>query len=253
MKTNWIKPFIYTAGAILLMAALIRFLIAAGNSPVLDLPDPLLGFRLRHAILAVGAFELVVAGICLFGKKTGVQAVWLAWAGTNYVVFQIGLVWMHVHPQATCLGSLTDPLHLSRGMTGNFMAILPVFLALGGYMALAAPWLPKPKVGQASSLSKVSTSSSQSPSPALPAYVRFLKIVCTTCGGHIEFPSNFFGAQIPCPHCQSVITLQKSANVKMACPACGGHLEFPDHAQGQQIPCPHCQAQITLKKGETRL
>jgi DNA-directed RNA polymerase subunit RPC12/RpoP len=248
MKTNWIKPFIYSAGGILLAAALIRFLIAAGHHPALALPEPLLGIPLRYALLAVGTLELIVAGICLFGKNARLQAAWLAWLGTNFVVFQIGLVWMHVHPQTTCLGSLTDPLDLARGFTGEIMTFLPFYVLLGSFAALMAPWLAKQKVGQASSLSKAA--SAACPSPATPAYARFLKISCTACGGHIEFPTNLFGGQIPCPHCQSVITLQKAASIKMACPACGGHLEFPDHAQGQQIPCPHCQTQITLKKGE---
>jgi DNA-directed RNA polymerase subunit RPC12/RpoP len=245
MKTNWIKPFIYSAGGILLAAALIGFLIAAGHHPALALPEPLLGVLLRGALLAVGTLELVVAGICLFGKNARLQAAWLAWVGTNFVVFQIGLVWMRVHPQGTCLGSLTDPLHLARGFTGDIMAFLPFYVLLGSYMVVVAPWLAKHKVGQASRLSEVSPASCLA---SAPAYARFLKISCTACGGHIEFPTNLFGGQIPCPHCQSIITLQKAVTVKMACPACGGHLEFPDHAQGQTISCPHCQAKITLTK-----
>ena len=245
MKTNWIKPFINTAGGILLAAALIRFLIAAGHHPVLALPEPLLGIPLRDALLAVGALELVVAGICLFGKNARLQAAWLAWVGTNFVVFQIGLVWMHVHPQGTCLGSLTDPLQLSRGFTGGIMIFLPFYLLLGSYAAVAAPFLQKrtkvmKRMSHAAEVNR--------PEPGQPIYARFLKISCTACGGHIEFPTNLFGGQIPCPHCRAVITLRKAVMVKMACPACGGHLEFPDHAQEQTIPCPHCQTQITLSK-----
>jgi len=48
MKTNWIKPFIYSAGGILLAAALIRFLIVACHHPALALPEPLLGIPLRY-------------------------------------------------------------------------------------------------------------------------------------------------------------------------------------------------------------
>jgi len=48
MKTNWIKHFIYSAGGILLAAALIRFLIVACHHPALALPEPLLGIPLRY-------------------------------------------------------------------------------------------------------------------------------------------------------------------------------------------------------------
>jgi len=241
----WTKYFSYAAGGILLMAALIRFVIASGDAQILSRPDPLLGVQLRYAMLAVGIIELAVAWFCLFGKSVGLQCAWLAWLGTNYLVVQTGLGWAHCSPQGTCLGSLTDPLQLSRGMTGGFMAVLPLGLAFGSYLALAAPWLPQRKVGPASSRSKAPSGGGPSPTAA---YVRFLKIACAACGGHIEFPTNFFGEQIPCPHCRAAVTLQKPVTLKMTCPACAGHLEFPDYALGQKIPCPHCQTEITLQQ-----
>jgi hypothetical protein len=250
MKTNWIKPFIYSAGAILLAAALTRFIIAAGHHPALALPDPLLGIPLRYAILTVGLFELAVACFCLFGRNTLLQRGWLAWLATNFVVYQIGLVCSHVHPQATCLGGFTDPLALARGCPGVIVTLLPWYLVLGSYAALAAPWLGRRKAGPVASQAKPGSASDQSQAGQAPAYVRFLKIACNACGGHIEFPTNFFGEQIPCPHCRAVVTLQKAANLKMTCPACQGHLQFPDHALGQKIPCPHCETEIVLRKAE---
>ena len=120
---KWIRIFIFSAGVILLAAALNRFLIAAGDAQVLPLPDPMLGIPLRDAVIAVGAFELVVALICLFGRRVGFQIGWLAWLGTNYVVFWTGLLAMHCHPQATCIGSLTDPLWLHHGTAGYIFRI----------------------------------------------------------------------------------------------------------------------------------
>ena len=246
----WIQFFIHSGGAILLMAALIRFVIASGDAQILSRPDPLLGVQLRYAVLAVGIIELAVAWFCLFGKSAGLQCAWLAWLGTNYLVFQAGLLWAHCHPQGTCLGSLTDPLHLARGLTGDILGLLPLYLMLGVYAALAVILLPRP--------AKTATTTNRHPQPvaanpgapeSVPAaYVRFLKIACAACGGHIEFPTNFFGEQIPCPHCRAAVTLQKSVTLKMTCPACAGHLEFPEHALGQKIPCPHCQTEITLTK-----
>ena len=244
----WIKPFILSAGGILFAAALIRFDLAAGRHPVLAMPDPLLGLPLHYALLVVGTLELVVAGVCLFGKNLRLQAGLVAWLATNFGVYQLGLVCPNLHPQTSCLGSLTDPLRLSGGFTGDIMTLLPYYLILGSYAALMAPWLGKWKVGPASRLSKAAPVSRPSPGAPSPtaAYVRFLKISCAACGGRIEFPTNVFGEQIPCPHCRAIITLQKPVNVKMTCPDCSGHLEFPDYALGQKTPCPHCQADITL-------
>jgi hypothetical protein len=224
VKENWIPSFIKSAGAILLAAALMRFVIAAGNSPVLPLSDPMVGIPLRYAMLAVGAFELVVALVCLFGKKIHFQIGWLAWLATNLVVFHAGLFWMHCHPQATCIGSLTDPMHLSRGASGYIFGMFPIYLVFGSYAAVIQLWLGR------------TTETS----------VNLVKMCCPACGGHIKFAAENVGRQIPCPHCQAAIALQSSGTLKMACFFCQEHIEYPADAVGQKIPCPHCAKTITL-------
>jgi hypothetical protein len=248
MKINWTKAFIYSAGGILLGAGLIRWLIAAGHQPVLGMADPLLGIPVRDGLLIVGAVELGVAGLCLFGKNLRLQTALLAWLGTNLVVYQVGLVWLHLHPQAGCLGSLTDPLQLARGTLGYVTALMPGFVVLGSYATVATELLPKrTKRTKAASRDLIGvTGTTPATETRQAAYVRFVKIACGACGGRIEFPANAFGENIPCPHCQAAIILQKPVAVKMSCPACAGHLEFPDYALGQKIPCPHCQVDIVL-------
>ena len=212
-----------------------RFIIAVGGSPVLLMPEPMLGIPLRYAVLMVGGFELVVALICLFGKQVGLQVGWLAWLATNFIVYWIGLLSMHCHPQATCIGSLTDPLRLARGTTGLVIEFIPVYLLLGSYGALTWLWLEKHKAGRV----------------ALPrsraGAFESLKMSCALCNGHIAFSSENLGQKIPCPHCKATITLMKPKNIKTSCPACGGHIEFPLHGLGQTIPCPHCTVPVTLQ------
>jgi len=243
---NWTKAFIYSAGGILLGAGLIRWLIAAGHQPVLAMADPLVGIPVRDALLIVGAVELGVAGICLFGKNLRLQTALLAWLGTNLVVYQVGLAWLHLHPQAGCLGSLTDPLQLARGSLGCVTALMPGYVVLGSYATVATELLPKGTKRTKGVTVPTQTNTPQFTEPSRASHIRFLKISCGACGGRIEFPANAFGEQIPCPHCQAAIILQKPVSVKMSCPACAGHLEFPDYALGQKIPCPHCQVDIVL-------
>jgi len=244
---KWIRYFIPIAGVILLAAALTRFLIATGSAQVLALPDPMLGIPLRYAVLAVGAFELVVALICLFGRRIGIQTGWLAWLATNYVVFWIGLFSMHIHPQATCVGSLTDPLHLSRGLTGLIVQLLPFGVMLGSYAALLQPWLAK-RVKVESPSVQTAVANSGPAKTGAAVLVRSLKISCTACGGHVEFATNLLGEKIPCPHCGTAIILKRADNIKMSCSSCGGHVEFPSHSLGEKIPCPHCNTDVILQK-----
>jgi hypothetical protein len=237
--------FILTAGGLLLGAALVRFLILIGNVPQLHRADPLLGLPLPLGILLVGCFELVVAIICLFGSRPGLQAGLLAWASINYLVFRIGLVWMGIHPEWTCLGSLTDPLHLARGTSGfAFSYVIPCALLVGSLAALLWQWRHpsnNPLLQQ-----------SNTPSA---------KMSCPACGRHIRFAIKNLGQKIPCPQCKTTITLRGSAPsnnpslhpsttpfLKTVCYFCKGHVGFPAHAIGEKIHCPHCKMDITLKE-----
>jgi predicted RNA-binding Zn-ribbon protein involved in translation (DUF1610 family) len=240
-----IRIFTVSAGALLLGAALVRFLILIGNVPQLHRAEPLLGLPLPLGILLVGCFELVVALVCLFGSRPGLQAGLLAWASLNYLVFRIGLVWMGIHPEWTCLGSLTDPLHLARGTTGFALGyIIPGALLVGSLAALLWQWRHP--------------SDHHQPSTLNPQH--FAKMSCPSCGRHIRFAIQNQGQKIPCPQCQTTITLrgpapsnnpaiQQSTNpfLKSECYFCKGHVEFPAHALGEKILCPHCQRHITLK------
>jgi len=226
MEPRWIKPFVYSAGAILLAAALIRFLIAAGNAPVLALPEPTLGIPLRYAVLLVGAVEAIVALYCLFGSQIALQVGWLAWLSTNFVVYRILLLLVHGHPQATCIGSLTDPLHLSRGMPGIIMACILLYFLLGSCVAsVTLLWL-EDQMPQAETR----------------------KMTCPGCGIHIRFALQNVGLRISCPHCLKIITLREPDLLKTVCLYCKQPVEFPPHAIGQTIRCPHCKNEMTLKE-----
>lgn len=236
-----IKLFIYSAGGILLAAALIRFVIAAGNAQALALSEPMLGVPLRYAVLIVGGIELTVALICLFGKRAGLQIGLLVWLATNFIVFQIGLLWMHCHPQATGIGSLTDPLHLSRGITGTTIRLLPFYLLLGSCAAALWYWFSKESQAALRMIAQQRETSRD-------AAAGLLKMTCPACGIHIKFASQNLGQKILCPHCKQETTLRKSENLKMSCFFCRGHIEFPAHAIGEKISCPHCKMDITLKE-----
>jgi hypothetical protein len=237
---NRLNLFIKSAGAVLLAAALTRFLIAASNAQVMAVPDPMLGIPLRHAVIGVGAFELVVALICLFGRSVGLQLGWLAWLGTNYIVVWIGLLAMHIHPQATCIGSLTDPLRLYQGRTGDILQFIPVCLALGSYAAVVIFWF-------SADARMARQAGARQIAARRDATAGLMKMFCPACGGHVKFAAQNAGQQIPCPHCQKAIILrQADESLKMTCILCGGHVEFPPHAIGQKIPCPHCAKSITL-------
>jgi hypothetical protein len=226
MRTKWVRWFVLSAGAILLAAALNRFLIASGQAPGLSMPEPILGIPLRYGVLLVGALELVVALICLFSKRVGFQLVWLVWLCFDFVVYRAALYSMHAHPQTTCIGSPTDPLHLSGMIISRVFPVIPFYLLAGG--CAAALWLW-----------------------SLGRKTRYLKMPCPSCGVHIKFFEKRLGEKAPCPHCRTAITLRRPENLKMSCFFCHGHIEFPAHAIGDELQCPHCRKDITLREPST--
>jgi len=226
-ENNRLQFFVNSAGAILLVAALDRFLVAAGHAQVLSLPDLTIGLPLRQAVLITGGLEMSVALICLWGRRRTLQLAWLAWLVTVFLIYYFGIFWNHARPQTSCIGSLTDPLRISRGLTGMMVAIVPFYLVLGSYFSLLWLWL-KPRLSRT-------------------RQTGFSKMSCPSCGSHIQFALENSGRQIPCPRCQTVISLRKSDNFKISCYFCQGHIEFPAHAVGHQMACPHCKMDITLK------
>jgi hypothetical protein len=193
---------------------------------VLAMPEPLLGLSIRYAVLLVGGVELVVALICLFGRRRGLQLGWLVWAAVNYLVYWIAIFMMRRHPQTTCIGSLTDPLQLSRGTPGIIIGLLPFYLLLGSCVAIIWLWWASRRVKAAKSH----------------------KMSCPACGVHIRFDDRNLGQKISCPQCRAAITLRKPDLLKMVCFFCQGHIEYPSHAIGEKMACPHCKMDIRLKE-----
>lgn len=193
MSINGIKLFIRLAGAVLLMAALNRFLIATENEPALTLPEPFIGVSIRSAVVWVGGIELVVALFCLFGRWPWLQLGGLALLATGYTVYFSVLFSKGIQPQASCIGSLTDPLRVYHGITGHILQFLPFGLALGSYAAAVALWF-------SAEAQTARLAGARPPGDSL-------KMTCVLCGGHIEFPSHAVGQKISCPHCDKTITL----------------------------------------------
>ena len=143
------------------------------------------------------------------------------------MVYRIFLVFVHGHPQATCIGSLTAPLHLSRGMPGLIVTCTLFYFLLGSCVAsVNLLWLED----------------------QAPQQTETRKMTCPGCGIHIRFALQNLGQRISCPHCQKIITLREPDLLKTVCLYCKQHVEFPADAIGERIRCPHCKNEMTLKE-----
>src|ERR1035437_10408835 len=90
MKPRIFRLFTDSAGALLLALAVAMFISNRANARFTLPHDPLLMISMRTTFWIMGAIELVVALVCLFGKQLRFKAVLVLWLAVNLFAYQIG-------------------------------------------------------------------------------------------------------------------------------------------------------------------
>lgn len=223
-----IRAYIYSAGALLLAMATAFFLARIRETPLDFVPvsDPVFNLPLPTLFGILGAVLLLTSLLCLFGGQATLQLTHALWLSLNLMVYGLSLAHMGVIGGVKgYLGEVADVFGVSTRTMATLLAIAVWYLFLGSSIALIMVW------------------AAERMRRANPR----IKMACAQCGGHIEFFLRNCGQEIPCPHCQTAITLRKPDLLAMSCFFCQGHIKFPTHALGQRISCPHCRMDITLK------
>jgi hypothetical protein len=137
---SFLKWFVLSAGAILGITGIAKAWSTLGSTKLLGVIDPILGMKFGHLMLAVGVAEIVIALVCFFSKRQALALGLVAWISSNFVVYRLGLWWMHWHRPCNCLGNLTDALHISPQTADNIMKVLLAYLLIGSYGLLLWRW-----------------------------------------------------------------------------------------------------------------
>ena len=144
MPQKSVRYFLVSAAVVLFITAAAKLISSVGGSPLLLLADPLFGVPFRLLFWIVAGVEVAVGIVCLARKRTYIQAGLLAWLGTNFAAYRIGLLLIGYHT-CPCLGSLTDALRLSRHMADTILKIVLAYLLIGSYVVLCCLWLQRRK------------------------------------------------------------------------------------------------------------
>lgn len=131
-----IRLYFYAAGVILLFTAAAKFYSAFGQVAILYSKDPLTGLVFKDLLRAVGGIEAVVAIICIFCRQRLLSAVLVALLSSCFLVYRIGLAWIGFHKPCSCLGNLTDALHVAPQTADSVMKIVLGYLFIGSYAVL---------------------------------------------------------------------------------------------------------------------
>ncbi len=128
--------FIKIAGAILAITGIAKIWSGLGDSSFLEISDPVLDIRFRYLIILVGVAEAFVSAICFFSKRQTLALGLVAWMSTSFVVYRLGLWWMDWKKPCSCLGGLTDALHISPQTADSIMKVLLAYLVIGSFWLL---------------------------------------------------------------------------------------------------------------------
>jgi hypothetical protein len=134
------KWFLSVSGAILALTGIAKIWSGLGNSKFLTVVDPIIGIKFSTLMLAVGVAEIVIGLVCFFSKRQTLALGLVAWMSTNFLVYRLGLWWMDWKKPCSCLGNLTDSLHISPQTADNIMKVLLAYLLIGSFGLLLWQW-----------------------------------------------------------------------------------------------------------------
>jgi hypothetical protein len=140
------KCFLLGSGAVLTITGLAKIWSALGNSKFLSVADPIIGIKFDHLMIAAGLIELCIALFLLVSKKEMLSVCLVAWMSTAFLAYRFGLLYMGWHRPCSCLGNLTDSLHISPELADNIMKGILAYLLIGSYGILVHTWWNKRKL-----------------------------------------------------------------------------------------------------------
>jgi hypothetical protein len=139
------RAFIISAGILLMVTGLAKFISAFGSAHVLVYPEPISGIKFRTVFFTAGLLELAVAFYCFFCKRVDIQISVLVWLSTIFVLYRFCLFWLGQKP-CRCLGNLTEALHIPSHTADIVMKIILAYLLLGSYAVLFGLWRKREKL-----------------------------------------------------------------------------------------------------------
>ena len=143
--------FVGSASVILILTAIAKFVSSFGTVPILHEQDPILGVTYRVVFLVAGSVEIVIGSFCLFAKGLHFKIYLISWLATMFGIYRLGLILLHYQKPCSCLGNLTDYLHIDSAASGLIMNVIFLYLLIGSYVALFWLWRQRNETLSASS------------------------------------------------------------------------------------------------------
>jgi hypothetical protein len=242
--------FFSTAGVLGLLGLVLLLAAFDGelweNEKLLRQSDAVFGISTRLVLLVAVALHFGLAGFLIFSRDVVARLLVSVWMLGVCVTYVFGLSSLTPGPSSPVPVSVlvSHKIGVSLKLLGIGWALFVGFVGVGAAAQCEPELLCKPFQKVIDFMAQWRERAAHKAELA----AGFLKVSCPSCGGHIKFSIQNLGQKMPCPHCQTNITLRKPENLKVSCYFCKGHIEFPAHAIGQKLKCPHCHMDIGLKE-----
>lgn len=140
------RLFLYSAAAVLLVAAMAKLISSTGQGKILLQADPLTGFQFGELFRIVSGIEVAVALVCFCSKRIWLSTGLVTWLATSFFAYRIGLMLVGWHKPCNCLGNFTDALHIPPQTADTAMKIILAYLLIGSYASLFWLWRQRKRV-----------------------------------------------------------------------------------------------------------
>ena len=141
MVPRLIPYFFRSASVLLIITGAAKIISGFGSAKILDQSDPVFGFSMRDLFWIVGIMEAGVALACAFCRSIGLRAALVAWLASSFVLYRLALIWVGYQKPCSCLGNLTDALHISPQAADIGLKVVLAYFLVGGYGTLAWLWM----------------------------------------------------------------------------------------------------------------
>lgn len=131
-----IRWFTFSSACILFVTGAAKMISALGDQKILSLIDPVTGISFKYLMFYTGTLEIIVSLLCLFQKRIKVSLGMILWLSTCFCVYRIGLYYLGWKQPCTCLGSLTDAIHVAPNVADIFMKVILFYLLLGSIVGV---------------------------------------------------------------------------------------------------------------------
>jgi len=136
-KTKW---FCISCAVILSITGAAKIWSSFGQASLLTVTDPVIGIKFSRLLLFTGLVEAAVAAVFFVSGRQTPFLKLVAWLSTNFALYRAGLILMHWHHTCSCMGNLTDALHIRPEIADNIMKGVLAYLLIGSYSMLLSNW-----------------------------------------------------------------------------------------------------------------